>query len=694
MEPKSHVFEDYSLIIYPAKRKCSLKKMGTIKATCMAAAAVLLLVSATASSNDTSPIPGDPSILKLWFRANVKPYRHRKGTLDPALEAAEAKPRTIKVRQDGSGDYRTLTGAVESIPSGNTRRVIVDIAAGVYIEKIKIEKDKPFITFRGSASNMPTLTFAGTARVYGTVYSATLQAVALRIGGDKAAFYNCRLIGFQDTLCDDMGRHFFKNCYIEGTVDFIFGSGKSLYLATTINVLADQGLAVITAQARHKEDDTGFSFVHCKVNGIGKGAYLGRAWTERPRVVFAYTEMSSVVDPAGWSDNLHPERDRTVSFGEYKCKGPGSNPSGRVKFSRQLTPQQVKPLISLAYIEEKDRMGCIAAVQCAITVILLVSTTVSSDDKSRIPADPSSLNTWFRDNVKPLASRKGTLDPALEAAEAKRRTIKVRRDGSGEFKTLKDAIKSIPTGNTERVIVDIGPGEYVEKLKIERGKRFVTFRGSPGNMPTLSFAGTAREYGTVYSATLEVEADYFVAANIIIKNSSPRPNGKLKGEQAVALRIAGDKSAFYNCRLIGFQDTLCDDKGRHLFKDCYIEGTVDYIFGSGKSLYLGTKLQVIADAKGNFITAQARKNEGEDTGFSFVHCKVEGTGSGAYLGRAWQQRPRVVFAYTTMSGVCNGAGANTAARAKSSKKLTADQVAPFISLGFIEGSKWLLPPPS
>ncbi|KAJ6672124.1 PECTINESTERASE 63-RELATED [Salix viminalis] len=353
--------------------------MGTIKATCMAAAAILLLVSATASSNDTGPIPGDPSSLKPWFRANVKPYRHRKGTLDPALEAAEAKPRTIKVRQDGSGDYRTLTGAVESIPSGNTQRVIVDIGAGVYIEKIKIEKDKPFITFRGSASNMPTLTFAGTARVYGTVYSATLQvysayfvasniiiknsaprpsgrlkeeqAVALRIGGDKAAFYNCRLIGFQDTLCDDMGRHFFKNCYIEGTVDFIFGSGKSLYLATTINVLADQGLAVITAQARHKEDDTGFSFVHCKVNGIGKGAYLGRAWTERPRVVFAYTEMSSVVDPAGWSDNLHPERDRTVSFGEYKCKGPGSNPSGRVKFSKQLTPQQVKPLISLAYIE-------------------------------------------------------------------------------------------------------------------------------------------------------------------------------------------------------------------------------------------------------------------------------------------------------------------------------------------------------
>jgi pectinesterase len=67
------------------------------------------------------------------------------------------------------------------------------------------------------------------------------------------------------------------------------------------------------------------------------------------------------------------------------------------------------------------------------------------------------------------------------------------------------------------VIVHIGPGEYIEKLKIERGKPFVTFLGSPSNMPTLSFDGTARKYGTVYSATLEAEADYFVAANIIIK---------------------------------------------------------------------------------------------------------------------------------------------------------------------------------
>ena len=71
----------------------------------------------------------------------------------------------------------------------------------------------------------------------------------------------------------------------------------------------------------------------------------------------------------------------------------------------------------------------------------------------------------------------------------------------------------------------------------------------------------------------------------------------------------------------------------------------------------GTELHVIGDEKGNFITAHARNNEAENTGFSFVHCKVDGTGAkGAYLGRAWQARPRVVFSYTTMSSVVNPEG--------------------------------------
>lgn len=71
-----------------------------------------------------------------------------------------------------------------------------------------------------------------------------------------------------------------------------------------------------------------------------------------------------------------------------------------------------------------------------------------------------------------------------------------------------------------------------------------------------------------------------------MQNSSPRPDEKSVGAQALAMRISGDKAAFYNCKFMSFQDTLCDDKGRHFFKDCYIQGSYDFIFGNGKSIYL------------------------------------------------------------------------------------------------------------
>jgi len=151
------------------------------------------------------------------------------------------------------------------------------------------------------------------------------QAVALRSGGDKAAFYNCRLIGFQDTLCDDKGRHFFKNCYIEGTVDFISGSGKSLYLVTS-KINSYKHLNSWTFKAGVKFINAGneekgasrprISRDNCASKTQGRWYWIffcalqsKRNW-ERPPVMFAYTEMSSVVDPVGWSDNLHPERDR------------------------------------------------------------------------------------------------------------------------------------------------------------------------------------------------------------------------------------------------------------------------------------------------------------------------------------------------------------------------------------------------
>jgi pectinesterase len=87
------------------------------------------------------------------------------------------------------------------------------------------------------------------------------------------------------------------------------------------------------------------------------------------------------------------------------------------------------------------------------------------------------------------------------------------------------------------------------------------------------------------------------------------PNVNRTGGQAVSMRISGDKAAFHNCKFIGFQDTLCDDRGRHFFKDCYVRGTVDFIFGNGKSLYLVLPVPLITLLTTSYILLIRKPNK-------------------------------------------------------------------------------------
>ncbi|XP_052878607.1 pectinesterase PPME1-like [Gossypium arboreum] len=358
------------------------------------------------------------------------------------------------------------------------------------------------------------------------------------------------------------------------------------------------------------------------------------------------------------------------------------------------------------------------ALVICVSILLFAPIVVSQP----IPADKSQVEAWFNGIIKPVKERGKTLDPELVQAETEPRIIKVMQGGGGEFNTITKAIESVPSGNAKRVIISIGPGSYKEKIRIERNKPFITLVGDPKNMPNLTFDGTAKQYGTVDSATLITESSYFVGANLNIVTTTPRPYGKMVGAQAVALRVSGDRSAFYNCKIIGFQDTLCDDRGNHFFKDCHIRGTVDFIFGSGTSLYLNSEIFVEGDPEGDpemaVITAQARESSSEDTGYSFVHGRITGTAKDVFLGRAWKSSPRVVYSYTEMDEIvhpggwssnrqperadtvyygeykCTGKGATPATREKFVKQLSDAEAQPFLVLDYVEGTKWLLPPPT
>ncbi|KAI0494978.1 hypothetical protein KFK09_025124 [Dendrobium nobile] len=184
------------------------------------------------------------------------------------------------------------------------------------------------------------------------------QAVAIRVGGDQAAFWGCGFFGTQDTLHDDSGRHYFKECYIQGSIDFIFGDARSLYENCQLISMASPvpaGLKLIngavTAHGRVSQDEnTGFSFVNCNIGGTGR-ILLGRAWRPFSRVIFAFTSMTDIISPEGWNDFNDPLRDQTVFYGEYKCSGAGANQTLRAPYALKLNDTQAASFLNSSYVD-------------------------------------------------------------------------------------------------------------------------------------------------------------------------------------------------------------------------------------------------------------------------------------------------------------------------------------------------------
>ncbi|KAK2989609.1 hypothetical protein RJ640_027383 [Escallonia rubra] len=291
-------------------------------------------------------------------------------------------------RNPVTGDFTSIQDAIDSLPFVNLVRVVIKVHAGVYTEKVSIPPLKSFITIQGAGAETTIVQWGDTAQTkgprglpLGTYGSATFgvnspyfvaknitfknttpvpppgaigkQAVAFRISADTAAFVGCRFLGAQDTLYDHLGRHYYKDCYIEGSVDFIFGNGLSLFEGCHVHAIAPM-TGALTAQGRQSLlDDTGFSFLHCKVTGSG-ALYLGRAWGPFSRVVFAFTYMDNIIIPKGWYNWGDPNREMTVFYGQYKCTGPGASFAGRVPWSRELTDQEAKPFISLSFIDGSE----------------------------------------------------------------------------------------------------------------------------------------------------------------------------------------------------------------------------------------------------------------------------------------------------------------------------------------------------
>lgn len=313
----------------------------------------------------------------------------------------------ITVSQDGTADFTSIQEAIDHIPhlrAGSSECCTIYIRAGIYHEKIHLSH--PGINLVGKGAEDTIITYGDYARKlfpdgspYHTFHTYTLlissddvtvshltiensagsgeaigQAIAAYVDGDRVSFYHCRMLGHQDTLFTgplpeqpiDRGsfggprdifprrpvRQYYESCYIEGDVDFIFGSATAIFVECEVfskrrNVNGDgimEGTApgYITAASTPRDVNFGYVFWNCTLTGNAepKSVYLGRPWREYAKTTFINCDLGQHIHPAGWHNWGKLEREQTVGYAEYGSYGPGTE-GDRVEWAKELKPEQL-----------------------------------------------------------------------------------------------------------------------------------------------------------------------------------------------------------------------------------------------------------------------------------------------------------------------------------------------------------------
>ena len=280
---------------------------------------------------------------------------------------AQERQDTIVVSRDGTGNFRTLQEAIESARAFMDYTVTIYVKNGVYKEKVIVpswvenidiigeDRDKTIITYDDHANINKMGTFRTyTVKVEGsdiTFKNLTIennaaqlgQAVALHTEGGRLKFINCRILGNQDTIYTGakFTRLYFKDCYIDGTTDFIFGPSTALFEDCIIHSKRN---SYVTAASTPKEAKYGYVFKHCKLTaepGVDK-VYLGRPWRPYAYTLFIECELGKHIVLAGWHNWGKQSNEETARYMEYKNTGEGANASERVAWSKQLTKKEAE----------------------------------------------------------------------------------------------------------------------------------------------------------------------------------------------------------------------------------------------------------------------------------------------------------------------------------------------------------------
>lgn len=276
----------------------------------------------------------------------------------------------IIVAQDGTGDFTKIQDAVNAAKAFPDDRITIFVKNGVYYEKVKIYSWNPKISLIGESREKTIITYDDyfnkinigrnstfhtyTVLVEGNDFFAenlTIQnssgevgqAVALNVNANRVVFTNCSFLGNQDTLytSGEGTKNYFKDCYIEGTTDFIFGDATVLFEDC---IVKSKKNSYITAASTPENTAFGYVFKNCKLIADENTdvVYLGRPWRIYAKTVFINCEMGKHIKSEGWHNWSKPEAEKTAFYAEYKCSGDGFQPDKRVSWSHQLRKSEEK----------------------------------------------------------------------------------------------------------------------------------------------------------------------------------------------------------------------------------------------------------------------------------------------------------------------------------------------------------------
>ena len=231
-------------------------------------------------------------------------------------------------------------------------------------------------------------------------------------------------------------------------------------------------------------------------------------------------------------------------------------------------------------------------------------------------------------------------------------TIFVARDGTGEFRTIDEAIEVCRAFMDYHKVIFVKNGTYKEKLIIPQWLQHIEICGESVEKTIITYDDhanvkrpeTGKPMGTFRTHTLKIEGNDITLKNLTIENNSARLG------QAVALHTEGDRLLFINCRFIGHQDTIYTGMAgtRLYFKGCYICGTTDFIFGPSTAWFEDCTIESLINS---YVTAASTPKD-QPYGYVFNNCRLtsNGTADKVYLGRPWRPYAYTLFMNCELGG--------------------------------------------